>query len=352
MQTRASNDTMTPGRRSVSRRPDLVPRIESWLRDRVGRGAAVRVVPREVDGGGFSSELFFVDVDGGVRDDAPASGEYVLRLERVEDALFPSADFSIEYRLQRALGTTGAVPVPAIPWVEEDPSILGGRCYVMERIRGDVLPHFNDSGWVARASAAQRAQLWRSGIDALAALHAIDVRQAGLESIGESDLRADLDSWRRLYERDSERAFPALLGAAFERLEGEIPKDEQRSVCWGDARHQNMVFRGFECVAMLDWEMATQGEPEKDLAFLLTACRTVEEAGIERLSGYPSRAESVEIYEAASGRRLRHLAYYEGFSLLRMLVIQTRFMKLGLMPSGSAIEDNPVARLLERFLND
>jgi aminoglycoside phosphotransferase (APT) family kinase protein len=123
-------------------------------------------------------------------------------------------------------------------------------------------------------------------------------------------------------------------------------------LCWGDARHQNLLFRGARCVAVLDWEMASLGAPEKDVAFMLAASRTVEEMGVSRLDGFRGREETIARYEVFSGRTLRHLDYYEGFALLCMLVIQARFARLGLMSAEPGpVEQNPVARLLRRFVD-
>jgi aminoglycoside phosphotransferase (APT) family kinase protein len=342
-----------PGRRTA--RTDLVPRIEAWLRERVGQPAQIAIAPREAEGGGFSSDLYFIQVSGSAVGE-PERGNWVLRRERTQDSLFPLADFAAESQIQQALGRNSSVPVPDILWVEDDPEVLDGRFYVMSRIRGDALPHLNDRGWIAGASPSQRATLWCAGLQALAAIHAFDWRRAGLGRLrrdrDRAQLAGDLDYWEWLYDHQSEPAFAPVVRSAFDRLRRAIPEEEPCALCWGDARHQNMLFRDWQCVAVLDWEMATLGAPETDVAFLLTSCRVIEESGIERLEGFPSRAETVRLYETFSGRRLRNLDYYEGFALLRMLVIQARFMRLGLMPSApQPIEENVVARLLRDFVD-
>jgi aminoglycoside phosphotransferase (APT) family kinase protein len=272
---------MIPGSRKGD--PRVVPRIVSWLREHVGPRAGISVVPREVGGSGFSSDLYFIEVSGAEADERDR-GAWVLRRERSRDALFPEADFTIESRIQRALAGSD-VPVPAVRWIEDDPAVLDGRFYVMERVRGDALPHMNDGGWVAAASPRLRAQLWRSGLGALARIHAFDWEGATLSGLrsalhGASPLESELAAWWRLYSHYSEPAFAPLVERAFERLRSATPEEERLVLCWGDARHQNMLFRDGECVAVLDWEMAALGAPEKDVAFLLAASRTLEEMGV------------------------------------------------------------------------
>jgi aminoglycoside phosphotransferase (APT) family kinase protein len=343
-----------PGRRRS--RTDLVPRIEAWLRARVGGRAEITIAPREAEGGGFSSDLYFVEVSGGTVGERER-GSWVLRRERTQDSLFPLADFSAESQIQQALGRNGSVPVPDILWVEDDRAVLDGRFYVMERIHGDALPHLNDRGWVAEASPRQREALWREGLHALAAIHAFDWERAGLGRLRRAgdrpQLAGHLDYWEWLYQSQSEPAFAPLVRSAFDRLRRTMPAEQHCSLCWGDARHQNMLFRDGRCVAVLDWEMATLGAPETDVAFLLASCRVIEDSGIERLEGFPSREETARLYETISGGPLRDLPYYEGFALLRMLVIQARFMRLGLMPRDpQPIEENAVARLLRDFVDE
>ena len=348
----ASAHRLIPGSRKGD--TQLVPRIESWLRERVGLRAQISIVPRESEGSGFSSDLYFIEVSGRTTDERDR-GAWVLRRERSRDGLFPESDFGIESRIQRALARSD-VPVPAVHWIEEDSAVLDGRFYVMERVEGDALPHLNQGGWIAEASPRLRAQLWHSGLRALARIHTIDWEGVGLSGLrsalrGATPLEAEFAWWWRLYSRHSEPLFTALIEQAFGWLRSAMPEQERFGLCWGDARHQNMLFRAGECVAVLDWEMASLGAPEKDLGFLLAASRTLEEMGVPRLEGFSSRAETIEIYESFTGRPSRGLDYYEAFAMLRMLIIQARFMRLGLMPrTPQRLEDHAVARLLRAFV--
>jgi aminoglycoside phosphotransferase (APT) family kinase protein len=339
---------------SAARRPlpNAIRRIEQWLRSKIGRAPSISIEPRSTGEGGFSGELYFIRVQS---EGAPREREYVLRRRGGADSLFPDADFSIQHRILRALREAQGVPVPEVVWVEEKSDALDAPFFVMERIHGDVPAHFGVGGWLAEAKVEQRRRMWESGIRVLARIHDFDWQAADLDirrgTAGQTELAADIDYWRDLYERGSDRAFRDLLGLGFDWLSSSMPLEDRLCLCWGDARHQNMIFRDFECAAVLDWEMATLGSPEKDISFLLSVDRNLAEAGLSRLEGLLSERETIALYESESGRLLANMEFYEAFAIVRALVMQARFMKLGLMPCDpDALRDNISGRQLRRFL--
>ena len=129
------------------------------------------------------------------------------------------------------------------------------------------------------------------------------------------------------------------------------------ALCWGDARIPNMIFRAGRCVAVLDWEMVTLGNPEQDLGWWIFM-DWHHSAGIEipRLEGLPSRQQTVARYEEWMERPVRHLEYYEVFAALRFAVIMIRVAKhleargVPLLESDLAL-DNPCTRALARMLD-
>jgi len=117
-----------------------------------------------------------------------------------------------------------------------------------------------------------------------------------------------------------------------------------------------MIFAGARCRAVLDWEMATLGNPEQDLAWWLFLDRHHSEGiGIERLAGLPGREETVARYEELMGRPVRHLDYYEVFAAFRFAVIMCRLWQLliayGAVPADADPQaSNIPARLLAGML--
>jgi aminoglycoside phosphotransferase (APT) family kinase protein len=119
-----------------------------------------------------------------------------------------------------------------------------------------------------------------------------------------------------------------------------------------------MIFRDGRCVAVLDWEMATLGNPEQDFAWALFLDRHHSE-GVEapRLEGFPSREATLARYEEKSGLKVEHLHYYEVFAAVRFGIIMMRigqqFNHYGLIPDESDFEvNNIVTRLLAKLLEN
>jgi aminoglycoside phosphotransferase (APT) family kinase protein len=128
-------------------------------------------------------------------------------------------------------------------------------------------------------------------------------------------------------------------------------------LCWGDARIGNMIFDDFRCVAVLDWEMVTLGNPVKDLAWFLFLDHH-HSGGIDapRLEGFPHREETIERWEERTGLSARHVAYYETYAAFRFSVIMIRLAQqlqhYGFLPADATLEvDNIPSRLLARRLD-
>jgi aminoglycoside phosphotransferase (APT) family kinase protein len=137
-------------------------------------------------------------------------------------------------------------------------------------------------------------------------------------------------------------------------------EDEPVGVCWGDSRIGNMIFSEGACVAVLDWEMVTLGNPVQDLAWWLFLDRHHSEGmSVERLKGFPSHAETVARWQELTGysATAEQLAFYEIFAGFRFAVVMQRLARLviasGLVPEDSDFGVNIIvttllARSLER----
>ena len=116
-----------------------------------------------------------------------------------------------------------------------------------------------------------------------------------------------------------------LLAAAQRWLQAHQPPDEHVALCWGDSRPGNQIFRGTQCVAVIDWEMARLGDPVQDLAWWIVLDRCFSEGlGCERLAGFPDRAVTIARWEQLVGRPARHVEYYEVLGLYKFTAIMAR----------------------------
>jgi aminoglycoside phosphotransferase (APT) family kinase protein len=194
-----------------------------------------------------------------------ASGDCVLR-RKPFGRLLPSAHaVEREYRLLTALHPLG-FPVPRPLALCSDPDVIGAIFYVMEPAVGrayadGALPDFDP---------ATRRHMYEQLIDTLADLHLIDSAAAGLADFGRPGnyFERQVARWTRQY-RDSQTDFVAEMERLIAFLPETLPDQSRTAVVHGDYRIDNVVFDGDGTLtAVLDWELATLGDPLADFSYL------------------------------------------------------------------------------------
>ncbi len=314
--------------------------LEGWLASMLPEGASPRITRYEPpSGNGMSSETVLFDVEWSDRG-AAQHWELVARIAPSADnvPVFPEYDLDRQATTMRAVRTMSDVPVPAVHWTESDESVLGAPFFVMERIEGvvppDILP-YNMMSWLLDASPADRRRLQESTVAALARLHTIE----GVEEMfhflpgataDRTALQRHVDEQRDYYEwvvADGRRS--PLIESAFTWLDEHWPADEGPTVLsWGDSRIGNVLYREFEPVAILDWEMASLGPPELDVAWLVTLHAFFEDvARTYEMPGLPDllrRDDVVEQYQAITGYAPRDLDFYCAYASTRHAIIMSR----------------------------
>lgn len=240
-----------------------------------------------------------------------------------EGQLLPKAhDMWREYRIIAGLWPT-AVPVAEPIAYCDDPEIAATHFYVMGKVDGEALYTADAaSHWLDEAA---RRRAGESFVDVLAALHAIDPADVGLTDLGRHDgyvarqLRTWYGSWTASVDAaglDDPRVHD--LHALFA---SRIPAQGPARVVHGDYGPHNCLFdRDGAVTAVLDWEIATLGDPLADFAYSLNAWVEPGDAGVygadppTALPGFPSRDEMIARYEVATGADLAELAYYRAFN--------------------------------------
>ncbi len=271
-------------------------------------------------GEGHSNVTYLIERDG---------GEYVLR-RPPRPPLPPSAhDVLREARLLGALRDTPA-RVPAVLAVGSDEHVIGAPFYVMERVDGDVIV---SSMPPALDDPEQRARTAQELIDSLVEIHAVDWRAVGLGDFGKPTgyLERQLRRFLGLWEINKTREIPAVEGVA-SWLKENLPESGPATIVHGDYRLGNTLFAPgapARLAAVLDWEMATIGDPLADLGYL---CMMWTEAGdptggmrdslgaVTRKPGFPTRAELIAAYEERSGRSMSDIRWYTTLALWKSVV--------------------------------
>jgi aminoglycoside phosphotransferase (APT) family kinase protein len=251
--------------------------------------------------------------------------------------VFPDCDPAREYRIMSLLSGTG-VPVPKMFGYEPDDTVIGSPFYLMERIEGRLFvenPPYHIQGWVADCTPEERAEMWFSGIDSFSRVHKLDWKALGFQFLnhpewGDTPLDQQLQYWQDYYKWMLEAGDRhPLCEEALAWLQVHKPSDEPVTLCWGDAKVGNMVFRGTECVGLLDWEMARLGNPVEDLVWYMILDRILWEGiGIPRLPGFSGRDETIRHWEWVSGFRAGEAEYYEILGALKISLILYRIYNM------------------------
>ncbi len=239
-------------------------------------------------------------------------------------------DMSREYNIQKALKPVYPY-VPSMIGLCEDTSVLGVPFYVMERVPGIILRKRLPEGLVVDESTMR--VMCRSVIDKLIDLHKVDYRAAGLASIGKGPgyAKRQIEGWSDRYEKARTWNAPSFRYVR-DWLKAHTPPDRGTCVIHNDYRFDNVVLDPSDMtrvIAILDWEMATIGDPLMDLGNSLAYWVERGDDFIGRalrrqpthLPGMLSRREVVEHYCDRMGIEVDNWAFYEAYGLFRLAVI-------------------------------
>ena len=252
-----------------------------------------------------------------------SSGDYVLRRKPFGHLLSSAHAVDREYRVLGALHAAG-FPVPRPIALCDDDAVIGTMFYLMEMVDGRI---FWDGG-LPRLPAPDRRQVYNSVLDTLAALHNVDVSSAGLDGFGRTGnhFGRQVERWSKQYRAAQTEHLPEME-ALIQWLPRTVPEQTRTSVVHGDYRLDNLVFAPDEprVAAVLDWELATIGDPLGDFAYLMLNWVMPHETGKSGLGGLdlttsniPTLDESTARYCAATGRDgVGSLDWHFAFCLFR-----------------------------------
>ena len=245
--------------------------------------------------------------------------KYVMR-RKPPGHLLPSAHaVDREFRVISALYPTG-FPVPKPYALCEDDAVVGTMFYIMDKVEGRVLW---DQTLPAYAP-AERHALHMAALKTLADLHNTDYAAIGLAEFGRPGnyMLRQISRWTKQYKA-SETEHLDTIERLIEWLPATVPVDDQTTIVHADYRLDNEIMHPTEArvVAVLDWELATLGNPLADFTNLLMQWVNGSVAAIEdkKAWGIPTMEEYVEAYCAMTGRSgLTDLNWYFAYNLFRL----------------------------------
>lgn len=320
-------------------------RLGRWLQDHVpGLQGPLQVARFK---GGQSNPTFLL-----------TAGDRRLVLRRQPPGtLLPSAHaVDREFRVIRALAGTG-VPVAAAHALCEDPAVIGSSFYVMDHVEGRI---FWDPTLPGHTP-AERAALFDELNRVMAALHRVDPVAVGLADFGRPGayLARQVARWTRQYKAAETEPIEAA-DRLIDWLPQHMPPEGERRIVHGDYRIDNVIFHPTEprILAVLDWELATLGDPLVDFAYhcmswrMPPAARGLAGVNIAAL-GIPSEAHHLARYLLRTGRSTavpaRDWHYYLVFNMFRLVgILQgiAQRARQGNAANASAVETGRRARPL------
>ena len=293
--------------------PDFDPGAAGrWLAGHLP-GLDPAIVARRL-AGGQSNPTYVLETSAGI---------FVLR-RKPFGPLLPSAHaIEREYRLLVALHPQG-FPVPRPIGLCEDASVIGAPFYVMAHVEGRVLHDATLPGHTAR----ERRAIHLGLVETLARLQAIEPASVGLGDFGRPGayVARQIERWTRQVAAAPTGHTPALA-ALGQRLGRDVPEQSATTIVHGDWRLDNLILApdGAAPRAVIDWELATLGDPLADATYLFMNWTMPRDGrsglgGVDVVGlGIPGRAEAVALYERLTGRAVTPvLDWYVAYNLFRL----------------------------------
>jgi aminoglycoside phosphotransferase (APT) family kinase protein len=314
-------DDFADAPRSVRRGEELdAARLFAYLRERMPELDAEPEV--EQFPSGFSNLTYMLRV-GGV--------EFVLRRPPIGANVKTAHDMAREYHiLSRLHPVYGKVPRPLL--FCEDESVIGSPFYLMERVRGIVLRARPPEG--LELSPDVMRHLSESFVENLVEIHGLDYASAGLGELGrpEGYVLRQIEGWTRRYFDAKTDDVPSIEKLAAWLVEHAPRESGRGALIHNDNKYANVVLAPrdlSEIVAVLDWEMATVGDPLMDLGTTLGYWVDPDDPeewqrqgfGLTTLGGSLTRGEVLALYAERSRRDVNDAVFYYAYGLLKIAVI-------------------------------
>jgi aminoglycoside phosphotransferase (APT) family kinase protein len=269
---------------------------------------------------GFSNLTYLLKIE---------NKEFVLR-KPPKGAIKRGHDMNREFKVQSAVQKAFS-KVPKMYGFCNDQSILGSDFYIMEKVEGVIL-NFKEAH-KRNISPANYKIIANSWLDTLVELHNVDYNTIGLGDLGKPEgyVERQVNNWGKQYLKAKTDEYPEA-DIVMQWMQEHQPKGYEHCLIHNDYKYDNIVFKDAtwqEVSAVLDWEMATLGDPLMDLGtslgyWTVATDHDFVKQGIPSptiFEGNPIRSEIAQMYAQKSGRNLDNLVFYYVFGLFKIAVI-------------------------------
>ena len=288
-----------------------IPALEAYLAGRIA-GAENGIVLEQFPGG--HSNLTYLLRAGGI--------EYVLRRGPLGPVAPKAHDMAREFHVLQAVHPHFQA-APNVHVLCEDPAVIGGVFFIMERRRGVIVRTGIPDEFTLIPNHSRI--LSEAFVNCLADLHAVDIEQHSLIQLGKPEgfLERQVKGWAGRWYR-AQTAPMADMDSVIAWLEATMPPPLAPTLVHNDFKLDNMMFASADpgqVVAVLDWEMTTVGDPLVDVGLTLCYWQLGSVSAQPTAMGLFSREEFLQHYTMRTGRDLTRVAWYEVLGMFKLAVI-------------------------------
>lgn len=293
-------------------------KLQDYLRDKVpgfDKEITIKQFP-----GGYSNLTYFIQA---------GAHEYVLRRPPFGANIKSAHDMEREFTVLTKLHEAGFTKVPDAVHLCVDERVMGVKFYLMKRVKGIILRNRLPKDF--SVSEESFRALSKATIDELVKLHQIDIHTSGLDALGKPDgyVLRQVEGWIKRYVNAQTDDIESMNEVA-SWMQKNIPTTLRASFIHNDFKYDNLVLNPndvTDIIAILDWEMATVGDPLMDLGTTLAYWAEASDPdslkpfNITWMPGNFTRKEVVEYYQQRSGTQVDNIVFYYAFGAFKVGVI-------------------------------
>lgn len=276
--------------------------------------------------GGYSNLTFLIHSQG---------KDWVLRRPPLGLKIAKGHDMVREYRILEALQKSGYSKVPKPILCCEEEAIIGAPFFIMEKVDGLILRNRIPIG--TDLGSGFFHQLSMNTINGLLELHQLEMQESGLVKMGKPEgyVERQVIGWSERYYQSKTQELHDMERTSRWLLEN-MPEEQHTCFIHNDYKYDNLVIESPEdpsIKAVLDWEMATVGDPLMDLGTSLAYWAEPGDPDILKMfnlthvPGNFSRKEAIQHYASKSPLRLDNMVFYYAFGLFKVGVIAQQIFK-------------------------
>jgi len=296
----------------------MTDNLAPYLKDKLNlTGKTLEIIQYK---GGYSNLTYMIRIGG---------QEMVLRRPPLGKKISKAHDMVREFRILQALQKAGYTKIPKPILCCEDESVIGVPFFIMDKAEGLILRNRIPDGHTL--SPEYFHQLSMNTIDVLTELHQLELKESGLQQMGKPEgyVYRQVHGWSERYTNAKTDEIPEME-QVIEWLKTHMPQRENIGFIHNDFKYDNLVLKGTDdptIAAVLDWEMATVGDPLMDLGTSLAYWAEegdpaiMKEFNLTHPIGNFSRAEVISYYASKSKLNLDNILFYYVFGLFKVGVI-------------------------------